>query len=277
MLVDKWEYFWSIYGGVVHLLEAYRKEFELAEERRRLFPESRSALYHELRARIGLGQIDLVEKSAEGFHTLSGGTNPGYAFLGLAYELRKHGYEQEAVEFTEKALDWYRSRPEEELKTYRRQYQMFDILFFNLFGFAESLTEPVFGIEDSDTRFGTTRGERLITIKTIAENLNASYGKTTQSFYGRARYGMLMARLGEREKAMEVFDWLDRFSTKYSYGYNIAWKARIAAHLGDLDRAMALLHDAFRKGHPIRDYFHANPTWDPLRGHPQFQAFIQPK
>lgn len=62
----------------------------------------------------------------------------------------------------------------------------------------------------------------------------------------------------------------------HDLGWNTQWRARIAAALGERDRAVALLKDAYSQGwsHILED--HRSPHWQPLRGFPPFERLMAP-
>jgi hypothetical protein len=55
------------------------------------------------------------------------------------------------------------------------------------------------------------------------------------------------------------------------------WRARIAAQLGDRDRAVDLLREAYSRGASYGLWLHNDPLLDDLRGYPPFERFIAPK
>ena len=54
-------------------------------------------------------------------------------------------------------------------------------------------------------------------------------------------------------------------------------RARIAASLGEFERAVALLQDAFRAGFTWRSVLHTLPGLDPLRGYAPYEELIRPR
>jgi tetratricopeptide (TPR) repeat protein len=101
--------------------------------------------------------------------------------------------------------------------------------------------------------------------------------ETPTSFLGTL--GVLAARRGDREEAMEWSRRLEengRQRGKFDQGSTQFNQALIAAQLGDLDRAMDLLREAYRRG---RDYMamYFYPELEPLKDHPQYEEFMRPK
>ena len=271
--VTKWEDYWSLWAKVEHLLGNYQRELEISRKWGEIFPESRDAFAAELRACIALGKIQEMKDNIDQIYTLSGGANPGRNFLMLAWELKAHGYEKKAAEWTKQAIQWYRNRPAEELQSVNMQRQLFDLLYFSLFRVKEDVS-PVSQLEQSDTIImGSSRHERIVILEQIAEDLIT---REPDNKYYRLQYGMLMATLGQREKALEVMDWLRKLKPEYLEGIHIAYQAVIAAHLGEKDRAVALLQEAFHNGYAYGLHYHSDPRWEPLRDHPAFLKFIQP-
>ena len=88
--------------------------------------------------------------------------------------------------------------------------------------------------------------------------------------------GSLAARLGHREEAIAISTRLENDQRPYLYGDNMYACACISAQLGEHDRAMEFLRDAFARG--FRSYFRLK--WDmdlePLRNEPEFKELLRP-
>ena len=60
-------------------------------------------------------------------------------------------------------------------------------------------------------------------------------------------------------------------------GVNTAWRASIAAAMGDLDQAVRLLDHAIDEGWYVRLNPHRSQFLKPLRGFPSFERLVEPK
>jgi hypothetical protein len=63
----------------------------------------------------------------------------------------------------------------------------------------------------------------------------------------------------------------------YLFGRETVWRARVAALLGEADRAVRLLVRAFAEGHSHGVELHADPDLEPLREDEAFRRLLRPK
>jgi hypothetical protein len=61
------------------------------------------------------------------------------------------------------------------------------------------------------------------------------------------------------------------------FGRESYWQACIAALLGEKERAMTLLHDAYTQGRAFTIWLHRDMDLEPLRDYPPFQELLRPK
>jgi hypothetical protein len=78
--------------------------------------------------------------------------------------------------------------------------------------------------------------------------------------------GEILARLGSTTSARSIQQQLADDRRLYTYGRPQFLSARIAAILGDRDRAVQLLELAKQRGYPYDLEFHRDPALAPLRG-----------
>jgi len=88
--------------------------------------------------------------------------------------------------------------------------------------------------------------------------------------------GVLAARLGDLDEARRISDELEGTADPYDHGRDVYWQACIAAQLGERDRAMALLREAFRRGRRFGIQTHRDMDLEPLHGDARFEEFLTP-
>jgi hypothetical protein len=88
--------------------------------------------------------------------------------------------------------------------------------------------------------------------------------------------GVAAARRGDVATARRA-DSLLRAPVAYSLGFPSLARARIAAALGEGERALALLRESFADGLWYPDLPHSDPAFSALRDSPAFLAVIRPR
>ncbi len=95
------------------------------------------------------------------------------------------------------------------------------------------------------------------------------------------RLATLSARLGRRDEAERVAAALATRPAKYLHGRQTFWRAHIAAALGDRDRAVSLLRQAYAEGYPVSDDFDLEPELDrdftDWLDYPPLRALLEPR
>jgi hypothetical protein len=89
--------------------------------------------------------------------------------------------------------------------------------------------------------------------------------------------GVITAASGDAAEARRISDDLTVTGHPRHAAWGTYWQAAIAAHLGDKDRAVDLLAEAFSKGFPYGLYLHRTPDFEPLWDHQRFQELLEPK
>jgi tetratricopeptide (TPR) repeat protein len=98
----------------------------------------------------------------------------------------------------------------------------------------------------------------------------------------RAYLGILAARVGDRDRALEVAEELRTLDEPYLRGSHTWSRAIIAAHLGDKDRAVELLRQSLSEGKDSAHLYHCMQVGkdvhlEPLWGYPPFEELREPK
>ncbi len=91
-----------------------------------------------------------------------------------------------------------------------------------------------------------------------------------------------MARRGDREGALEVLRRLEELGPSQHHrlhfkGNDFRRWARIAAAMGERQRAVELLARAFEEGLHFDAEYHTDGEWESLWGYPPFEELMRPK
>jgi tetratricopeptide (TPR) repeat protein/TolB-like protein len=231
-----------------HMNRDYEDELRVAREGQQRFPGVLEFYGAEASALAALGRLDEIEKVIEACQAGQGGVRsgrPGRVMLTAAGELRAHGHREASLKMAERAVAWYRARPVTETAKYQEQLMR-----------------------------ALWRSERWAEAKTIAEALLA---KDRDDVGLRGWVGMLAARLGDAAQARRLDAELTALARPYLYGQHTYLRACIAAQLGEKNRSLALLRDAFAQGLVFSLNLHMNMDLEPLWGYPPFEELMKPK
>ena len=92
--------------------------------------------------------------------------------------------------------------------------------------------------------------------------------------------GIIAAHDGNRPRAQEIEAEIEKDAGRHDLGVSKLMRARIAAHLGDRDRAVTLLAQAEAEGVGLtspNDPFRYDPLLLPLTGYPPFEELVKPR
>ena len=245
----QWVFYWNIFTASYHSLGEHEKELEIAKLARKRFPDSFYPLQYEVRALAALGKTEEIKKLIEESQTLTkpGFTtgSPGGTMRIAGEELRAHGYEDAAMRIFDQAIQWYRSRPAEEMNSLHYGYGL--------------------------TLYYARRWEE-------AKSIFEEFAKKSPDNIEYQRYvGCIAARQGDREKALNVSEWLKNLKQPYLRGEHTYYRACIAAILGEKDQAVILLKDSFLRGYKYGLYLHENFDLESLWDYPPFKELLKPK
>ena len=160
-------------------------------------------------------------------------------------ELRAHGYTDAAMTSFDQAIQWYRSRPAEEMDPLRSAYGL--------------------------TLYDARRWEEA---KSIFEELAKKF---SGNIWYQRYVGCIAARQGDRGKALKVSEWLKNLKQPYLFGEHTYYRACIAAILGEKDQAVTLLKDSFLQGYTYGLYLHRDFDFESLWDYPPFKELLKPK
>ncbi len=248
-IAREWEdtnaYYWAM---ALHLIGEHSTELKLVREVRQRFPRHYSLICQEIAALIALERPDEARRMIED-HLASwpAGRSPVRLFEEPGQEFDAHGYPEEARELWQKALTWLEHRPAEERETgSSRQARARLLLYLDRLQEADSLLAPL--------------------ASEIPDNV------TNQGLLG-----ILRAKQGDRPEAERISETLATLDPPGSDGEDQVWRARIAAQLGEKEKAVEYLERAMEEEWWLGDNLHRDVFLKPLRGYPAFEEFMRPK
>ena len=234
----------------LHMVGDYPNELTEARRAREIYPDRLKMLDNELRALAALGRIDEVDHGLDESLLLlpsQGEIDAGNLMLSVGAELRAHGNREASIRVAERALEWFTSRPDD-------------------------------GAENIGSRVGRAMAlysaERWEAARAHFEELS-SIAPRDINFQGFL--GVLAARRGDRDEALRISTRLEGMADPYDFGRDVYWQACVAAQLGELDRAMVLLREAYARGRIFNVFLHRDFDLEPLHGYPAFEEFLAPK
>jgi len=164
-------------------------------------------------------------------------------------ELRAHGHRQASLEMAGHAVEWYRSR-EARPNTERNRAGVARLLYLaERWAEASELFSPLSAESPADAEYSGI-------------------------------LGVIAARRGDAARARALSDWLAKVSTggwRTGAATAIIWRACIAAVLGERQRAVDLLREAFARGAPYGPYIHSSPEFESLADYPPYVELLRPK
>jgi tetratricopeptide (TPR) repeat protein len=244
----------------LHMLGDHRRELKVARQGRRDHPDPTSQLvllfYGEVRALAAMGRLDELMVRVDESLALpeQAFPTPGRLMLIAASELQAHGHSEAALPMWRRADAWFRSHPapeKSEASPMRRVTPVWALYGAGHFNEAEA---PAARLAAEDP----------------------------EKIEYQGWLGLLAARLGRRNEAEQIAAQLARREGPHVRGRHTAARAAIAATLGQRERAVGLLEQAFIEGvtyyvGPAQQSLHAEPGFESLRGYPPFEALLRPK
>jgi DNA-binding SARP family transcriptional activator/TolB-like protein len=253
-----WVYYWNVLALAHHVLGDHREELRVARRARAMHPGHAIPLNAEIRALAALGREAEVLALVEETVALS----PPPASLGFphtpklvppdvmeiaALELRAHGRTEAAGWVLRRAIEWHESRAAGDGIDARGRYSLARLMY---------------------------RSGRWTEAQRLFEALRAEEpGATDYLGY----LGVIAARRGDRAGAQQIAETLRTLGLPYLLGKNTYWRARIAALLGEQERAVELLAQAQSEGTGYIVQYHREADFESLRDYPPFRARLQPK
>jgi tetratricopeptide (TPR) repeat protein/predicted Ser/Thr protein kinase len=225
-----------------HMLGQYDQEREVGARALAAVPGTPLGYLAEARALAAQGRADDLFKVLDACLTVppTARPRPGTVFVTVAAELRAHGHAEDATRVAEQALRW------------------------------------LDGLDTTMARSVPTqmlRGEALTLLERWSD-ASAVFAKVAasakSSIDARSEIGVIAARRGDVKAARTMIDELARFNRPYVRGAHTLGRARIVAALGERERTIDLLREAFAEGQPLAWPLHADYAFEALRGYAPF-------
>jgi tetratricopeptide (TPR) repeat protein len=244
----------------LHMLGDYERELEYAELGLERFPDVGNIYLAKARALAAMGLaaeatevIDacLSVRLREGGANIPGvNLNLGRVMTDTACELRAHGHRRPSDDMAARAVAWWeREASESDIEKRESEDLFWQSYALFVAGRWDGAREPLEELKE--------RGWNPVFVA--------------------GALGVIAARTGNHEEARQLFDELPDPGDPLSASYRRVWRAAIAANLGEKDRAVDLLAEAFSQGMTYGLVFHSIVFFEPLWDYPPFQELIEPK
>jgi serine/threonine-protein kinase len=253
-LLEGLAWYFELQADALHVLSEHERELEVALRERQRHRQLPSALIQEVQCLAALGRIGELQARIRESRTMapqsaleSSELSAGGIMTIAGAELRAHGNPEASRELFEQAVGWYTQK----LREHARSEPL-------LLGLGTALYDA----------------ERWRQSRVVFKDL-ARHFPTNLNY--RGSLGVLAARLGERREAARISDSLAHSDKRYTFGLTTLWRARIAAQLGEPEKAMSLLNGAFADGLAFGVELHRDVDLEPLQSLPSFLELVQPQ
>ncbi|CAN5336199.1 hypothetical protein BH09GEM1_BH09GEM1_27150 [soil metagenome] len=241
-------YGWVTRLNALQMLGRHKEELELARRARIQYPDSPYILEAEFEALADMGQTDEIRSRLGELLTIKGDQfleGPPEALNSVAAILREQGHVAESVEVARRSEAWIREHAD---STRTLRGFLIDALYLQ---------------------------NRFAEVRTLCEE---DLARTPNAKFSHYCVGATAARLHDRATAEREISALERLATPGEYGARTTkeLRARIWTLLGNKERAMSLLLDAYATGavFPIPEH---EMDYESLRDYPPFKEFLRPK
>ncbi|MGB5525512.1 MAG: BTAD domain-containing putative transcriptional regulator [Gemmatimonadota bacterium] len=241
--------YWLFLANAHHLLGAHEEEIEVVRLGRDRYPDEVVLAALEMRALAALGRVDELQRVIDSSLRLPRVRAPwlGGGIWRAAGELRAHGNVEASLVIANRAVDWYLALPPDEAAAWGARN-----------GHAKSYYVAE-RWEESEAAFLAMDEERP-DIRDVVGFL-----------------GVLAARRGDREEALRRAERVAQIGSPYEHGRGVYWQACIAAQLGDHERGISLLLEAYSQGRAMDVGLHSDMDLEPLHDDPRYQELVRPK
>jgi tetratricopeptide (TPR) repeat protein len=234
-----------------HMLDDAEGELRTARRALALLPDNPHMRKDELLALARLGRYKELKERREAWYRRTDLLpnkvfNPGMIDLCLGADIRAHGNPSEARMFFQAAADWYDAHREIQEEgapeTTCSRRLLAPLYYVNRFEEATALYRRMLSADST-------------------------------SDIAHEALGALAARRRDRAEASRMDQWLT-IHQHHELGRSTYARARIAALLGDKDRAMSLLQQAFDEGLGHRMFIHVDPDLESLHNLPAWKRLL---
>jgi TolB-like protein len=233
-----WLPYWDGLAIALHAQEKYQEELTAARAAQRRFRDRPAAYLSEARALAARGRVTELEKM----------------WLNVTERMGPTALESGALAMEAGSELWAHGDSTASRAWFSRSY--------DAFASADTSTSAI------DARWGRARAAaRLGRLREALQLGEALAGSSPQPEY-LGFLAVVSAQLGSRDRAAALLRQLETDSTPYMYGRPQLQAGRVAAVLGDVDRAAKLLTSAYRRGYPFELETHRDNILLPLRNLP---------
>jgi tetratricopeptide (TPR) repeat protein len=229
-----------------HMLARYEDEQAFGAKALERVPGTPVGYVAQARALATQGRMDELGKVLEARLTgpPSARPTPGEVLVTAASELRTHGHVDGSRRVADQALRW------------------FDGLDTKLSG------SPLVQLQ---------RGSALTLLERWPDAA-AAYAKVVSAvpsaLTARSEIGVIAAHRRNVATARKVIDELAQMNRPYVRGAHTFARARVAAALGDREKTVDLLREAFAEGQPLAWPVHDDYAFEPVRGYAPFETLV---
>lgn len=199
----------------------------------------------EVRALAALGKTAELTRLIEGSTAgpTGAGTTPADLLLLASDELRAHGHPSDAARLLDEAIARYRSAPAQARSAQRA-----------------ALARALY------------RAERWREAGALLEELAS---EQPHNVHITGQLAALAARTGDLPRARALAAAIGEPATPRARATHTLWRARIAASMGERERALELLGTAFAEGAARGLWLHTDPHFAGLDADPRFRAWLR--
>ena len=241
--------YWDNLTSAHHLLGEHDLELAVARMGREARPSYLPTIAYEVRALVGLGDMDGLRAQIEECLTLRPERDwtPAGVIRTAASELVVHGHPEVAQEVLRRAYEWHGSRSSDDAQSESGRFDLAQTQYLD-----RQLDEA----------------EHLFTGLAAGSPQDVDY---------LGYLGAIAARRSDREGAERIADQLRDLEQPYVRGRHTLWRARIASLLGQDAAAVTLLREALAQGRSYGLELHADLDFQPLWDFPPYQELMRPK
>lgn len=238
--------YWMLLERGLHFGGEYERGLSVTIAARRRFPANRIMIQLQLKSLAALGRIAEVDRIVDEAMTLrqQSGWREIQPMDQTIAELRAHGHTDAARRLAARTLEWVDRQPAA-VRT-RLAYAVPGLL-----------------IDQGDLTEARRRLEQLV-------HANRDDVDSVELL------AITCAMQGDRAAAARLEESIERVGPREADADGLVGRASVAASLGDRERAVRFLRDAYAQGFMWRNVVHTLLGMDKLRGYPPYEVLVQP-